>query len=56
MLNNNGMFAKLWLMIPGQVFFVRCATKESAIPVMAIRTVSNRVGRMNKWNADQNTP
>src|SRR4029077_12011233 len=47
---------KLWPTMPGHVFFVRCATKESATPVIAMRTVSQRVGCMNKWKTDQRIP
>src|SRR6267378_3017945 len=49
-------FPKLWPSMPGHVLFVRCATKESAIPVIAMRTVSQRVGCINKWKADQRIP
>src|ERR1700730_9145232 len=49
-------FPKLWPTMPGHVLFVRCATKESAIPVIAMRTVSQRVGCINKWKTDQRIP
>ena len=39
---------KLWPTMPGHVLLVRCATKESARPVIAMRVVSQRVGCMNK--------
>jgi hypothetical protein len=47
---------KLWPTMPGHVLLVRCATKESATPVIAMRMVSQRVGCMNKWKADQQMP
>src|SRR6266700_6920011 len=50
------MFPKLWPRMPGQVLFVRCATKDNAIPVIAMRTVSQRVGCINKWKSDQRIP
>jgi len=40
-------------MMPGHVLLVRCATKESATPVIAMRMVSQRVGCMNRWKSDQ---
>ena len=49
-------FPKLWPTMPGHVLFVRCATKESAIPVIDMRTVSQRVGCINKWKTDQRIP
>ena len=47
---------KLWPTMPGHVLLVRCATKESATPVIAMRVVSQRVGCMNKWKTDQQMP
>jgi hypothetical protein len=42
-LKKNGKFPKLWPTMTGHVLLVRCATKESARPVIAIRTVSQNV-------------
>ena len=42
--------------MPGQVFFVRWAMKDRARPVMAMRVVSQRVGCMKRWKADQKIP
>src|SRR5207247_10502340 len=47
---------KLWPTMPGHVLLVRCATKESATPVIAMRVVSQRVGCMKKWKTDQQMP
>src|SRR6266851_7701420 len=47
---------KLWPTMPGHVLLVRCATKESATPVIAMRMVSQRVGCMNTWKIDQEMP
>ncbi len=46
---------KLWPTMPGHVLLVRCATKESATPVIAMRMVSQRVGCMNNPGVDNAT-
>jgi hypothetical protein len=55
-LRKKAKLPKLWPTMPGQVLLVRCATKESATPVIAMRMVSQRVGCMNKWKTDQQMP
>ncbi len=44
----NDRFPNEWPMIPGQVFWVLWAIKESASPVTDIRRVSDKVGCMNR--------
>src|SRR5882762_1498822 len=51
-----GRLPTVWATMPGQVFFVRWAMKDRARPVMAMRVVSQRVGCMKRWKADQRIP
>lgn len=51
-----GRLPMVWPIMPGQVFFVRWATKDRAKPLMAMRVVSQKVGCMNRWKADQKMP
>ena len=55
-LRKKGRLPKLCPTMPGHVLFVRCATKDSAKPETAMRTVSQRVGCMNRWKSDQAMP